>query len=91
MMTPATSEAVRPLDCHATVLRLWDYLDEEMDAVRMQEVTAHVDGCRACAEHFTFARSFLSAVATSRPLTRDPELLRHMVESKLRNEGFSRA
>ncbi len=85
-MTRAESE---PIDCRTAVQRLWDYLDGELDAVRLAEVTAHVERCAACSEHMQFARTFLSALSASRAEVADATALRARVVSALQREGFS--
>jgi anti-sigma factor (TIGR02949 family) len=78
----------RPIDCHTTVRRLWDYLDEELDAERFAEVEAHVADCSGCAEHFAFSRHFLSAVATSWQAAPSSDALKSAVVARLAKEGF---
>ncbi len=82
---------IEPIDCRTAVQRLWDYLDDELDAVRMAEVTAHVERCRACAEHYQFARTFLAALSASRVYDTGSEsaALRSRVIDALKSEGFS--
>lgn len=88
-MTTITEFAREPIDCRTAVQRLWDYLDQELDAERMAEVTAHVARCAACGEHFQFARTFLSALSASRRDVPDAQALRTRVVEALRREGFS--
>lgn len=93
-MTTSTDVAPEPIDCRTAVQRLWDYLDRELDAARMAEVTAHVERCAACSEHFQFARTFLSALSSSQRESvgsdvPDPNALRSRVVEALQREGFS--
>lgn len=81
--------AGEPIDCLTAVQRLWDYLDEELDATRMAEVAAHVERCSACREHLQFARTFLSALSASQTAVPDAAALRTRVVEALRREGFS--
>jgi len=82
------SRVVGELDCRATVLRLWDYLDEELDATRWLEVDEHIRHCSACAEHFGFARAFLSMLPDSWPSVAEADQLRQRVVSRLEDKGF---
>lgn len=93
-MTTFTDVAPEPIDCRTAVQRLWDYLDHELDATRMAEVSAHVERCAACREHVQFARTFLSALSASQREVAgthapDPYALRSRVVAALQREGFS--
>ena len=88
-MTTTTGVEREPIDCRTAVQRLWDFLDEELDVIRMAEVTAHVEQCAACGEHVQFARTFLSAVSASRAEVPDATALRSRVVEALQREGFS--
>lgn len=79
-----------PIDCDTTVRRLWDYLDDELDATRFAEVEAHVAGCRECAEHVAFSRHFLSAVASSWQSASGADALKSAVVARLASEGYGR-
>jgi anti-sigma factor (TIGR02949 family) len=88
-MTITTELEREPIDCRTAVQQLWDYLDHELDAVRMAEVTAHVERCAECAEHFAFARTFLRSLSASRSDVPDAVALRSRVVQALQGEGFS--
>ena len=76
------------MDCEATVRRLWDYLDAELDEARAAEVEAHLARCRQCPPHFAFAREMLDAVAASRRAPDDVSSLRARVFAALRASGY---
>jgi anti-sigma factor RsiW len=78
---------VQQIDCDATVRRLWDYLDVELDTVRAEEVALHLRGCDACREHFAFADHFLAALHESWPAAEESGSLRDRVVSRLSAEG----
>ena len=88
-MTLSTELEREPIDCRTAVQQLWDYLDRELDSVRMAEVTAHVERCAECREHFQFALSFLRALSASRSDVPDAAALRLRVVEALKREGFS--
>jgi len=88
-MSFTTLAQSEPIDCRTAVQRLWDYLDEELDAARMTEVSAHVARCAACGEHVHFARTFLIALSASRTDVPDATALRSRVVDALEREGFS--
>lgn len=81
----------RPIDCDTAVRRLWDYLDEELDAERFAEVEAHVATCHDCASHVAFSRTFLQAVATHWQTSASADELRARVVTSLKSEGFRAA
>jgi predicted anti-sigma-YlaC factor YlaD len=83
-----SDHSVSPIDCHTTVRRLWDYLDEELDATRLAEVDAHLRQCTECREHFAFAGQFLRAVHESWPAVHEPQAVRDRVRATLEAEGF---
>jgi anti-sigma factor (TIGR02949 family) len=88
-MTISTELEREPIDCRTAVQQLWDYLDHELDTVRMTEVTAHVERCAECGEHFAFARTFLTALSASRSDVPDAAALRSRVVDALQREGFT--
>jgi anti-sigma factor (TIGR02949 family) len=91
-MNPSTSPApVSPIDCRTAVLRLWDFLDKELDAERIAEVDAHVASCAGCGEHYRFARAFLEAVVMSWQELPEPVRLRQRVMQVLQQEGLREA
>jgi anti-sigma factor RsiW len=90
-MNSSSDLPIRAIDCDTTVRRLWDYLDEELDATRYAEVAAHVQDCVHCAEHFSFAQAFLGAVNTSLQQPRETGSLRDQVLNTLKAEGFRAA
>ena len=42
------------VDCDATILRVYEYLDGELTVWRRRAITRHLDECPPCAEGFTF-------------------------------------
>ncbi|MBL0938754.1 MAG: zf-HC2 domain-containing protein [Gemmatimonadaceae bacterium] len=80
-------------DCRAVVQRLWDFLDQELDAPTMAAIEHHVMACSGCAAHVAFARTFLEAVrSVSRSRTSQEDqhtrMLRTMVMNRLADAGF---
>lgn len=78
---------VSPIDCDATVRRLWDYLDEELDVQRAAQVAQHLRSCAACRQHFAFAEHFLAALHQHWPASSEPASLRERVVARLTAEG----
>ena len=88
---PAAPAAPAAIDCEATVRRLWDYLDAQLDETRAAEVESHLERCAECPPHFLFAREMLDAVAASRRAPDDVPSLRARVLAALRASGFREA
>lgn len=81
----------RPIYCDTAVRRLWDFLDEELDAERFAEVERHVATCHECAGHVAFSRQFLQAVASHWQDAPTADLLKARVVASLQAEGFQAA
>ncbi len=54
------------LDCEAVMRQLWDYLDGEPTAERMEAIRKHVAMRARCYPRYDFEREFLAALARLR-------------------------
>ncbi len=79
------------IDCHTAVERLWAYLDHELDEREFAEVETHLETCAKCPPHYSFARTLLGEIHSSRAMHQEPGLLRLRVLHALRAEGFQPA
>ena len=77
------------LDCQAAMRQLWDYLDGELSAERMEAMRAHLAVCARCYPHYDFERAFLDAVAATRRAHAAPGALRERVMSALKTAGWT--
>jgi anti-sigma factor (TIGR02949 family) len=77
------------LDCQAAMRQLWDYLDGELSAERMEAMRAHLAVCARCYPHYDFERAFLDAVAVTRRAHAAPGVLRERVMSALKTAGWT--
>ncbi len=77
------------LDCQTAMRQLWDYLDGELSAERMEAVRAHVAVCARCYPHYDFERAFLDALAATRHAHAAPGALRERVMSALKTAGWT--
>ncbi len=50
------------LSCEQSLVRVYEYLDGELDAVEHEAVRRHLEKCRNCYPHFDFERMFLDYV-----------------------------
>ena len=87
-MSDTTAAPGAPLDCHAAMRQLWDYLDEALTEPRMLAVRAHLLTCGECYGHYDFARHFLDALETALAAEPAPAALHARVRETLRAEGF---
>ena len=76
------------LDCHDVMRQLWDYLDGELTADRMEAIRAHLTMCKRCYPQYEFERAFLEAVAHVQPDHSNPTALRDRVMGALRADGL---
>lgn len=81
-------DIVREIDCRTAVRQLWDYLDEELDEQRMNEVRKHLETCRHCLPHAEFGRRFLHALNGARERHVMPPAMRSQVMAALAQAGF---
>lgn len=79
----------RGIDCHTALMRLWDYLDEELTDDRMLEVRRHLEICQHCVSYHDFARRFLIALQATREERVMPVELRARVLQRLAESGFN--
>jgi anti-sigma factor (TIGR02949 family) len=64
------------ISCREVIKQLWDYLDGELRAERIEEIAAHLAECARCCPQYRFELAFLEAVARQRDrLPRPPQAL----------------
>ncbi len=76
------------LDCHQVMQQLWDYLDGELTAERMEAIRAHLAVCQRCYPQYHVERSFLQAIAAARREHPRPDEVKRRVLEALRSEGY---
>jgi anti-sigma factor (TIGR02949 family) len=76
------------VDCDAALLRLFDFLDGELDESLEVRLKEHVTRCKPCFERADFERRFLEAVHAARAVECCPKALRERVIGTLRAEGL---
>ena len=90
-MTDLRAAASVPIDCETAMRRLWDFLDEELDDVRVAELEAHLATCDRCPPHVAFYRALRASVASARQEHAAPDVLRARVVAALAADGFTPA
>ncbi len=63
------------MSCEDVLVRLWEYLDEELLPEEASVVREHLSGCSDCYPAYRFDRAFLSLLARQRLRWRAPERL----------------
>jgi anti-sigma factor (TIGR02949 family) len=81
-------DEIRAIDCQTAVRQLWDYLDDELDDVRMVEVRQHLLTCKSCLPHADFGRRFIQALSRAREHHVMPPAVRSQVMTSLAAAGF---
>jgi len=51
------------LSCREVIEQLWDYLDGELPAERMEQIAEHLAECGRCYPQYQFEFKFLEALA----------------------------
>ena len=85
-----TEHSVDDIPCGHVITSVWDYLDDEIDARRKEQIRRHLETCGHCRDQYTFEGSFLRAVARILDQDTHAESLRRRVEAALVKHGFSR-
>jgi anti-sigma factor (TIGR02949 family) len=84
------TDNVEDIPCEHVITRVWDFLDDEIDADRKEQIRRHLETCDHCRDQYTFEGSFLRAVARILDQDTHAESLRRRVEAALVTHGFSR-
>ncbi len=79
------------IECETAARALYDFLDGRLPLATMAAVQNHVDTCRNCASHFTFARRVLEQIPAALPLSGEAHALRARIVESLRSEGYTGA
>ena len=79
------------LDCDSVMRQLWDYLDDELTADRMDAIREHLTMCGRCQPQAEFEQAFLKALARARREHSNPPSLAQRVRAALAERGYSAA
>jgi len=86
-----TSHKVEHIPCGHVISSVWDYLDDEIDADRKEQIRRHLEACDHCRDQYTFEGAFLRSVSRILSDETDYDSLRRRVETALIKHGFSKA
>jgi len=85
-----TTHTVADVPCEEVIRKVWDYLDDEIDAERKMEIQRHLELCDHCRGQYTFEGAFLRSVGRILDDDGDMQALRARIEGALTKHGFSR-
>jgi mycothiol system anti-sigma-R factor len=54
-------------DCQKALVKLYEYLDNELEAIDREEIAAHLESCRPCLTEFEIERLFQEFVKRKVP------------------------
>jgi anti-sigma factor (TIGR02949 family) len=77
------------LDCKSVMRQLWDFLDGELTADKMDAIREHLSMCARCQPQSEFAQSFLTAMSQARREHSNPGGLATKVRDALHVKGFA--
>jgi hypothetical protein len=77
-------QRVRCMECKEVLVRLWEYLDEELRAEEAEAVAAHLGRCRDCYPAYCCDRALLELLARQRKTCSAPAALVMSIRIRLR-------
>ena len=72
------------MKCEEVLIRLWEYLDEELASEEAAAVTSHLSDCRHCHPAYCCDRAFLELLARQRARCSAPGILVASIRAQLR-------
>lgn len=85
-----TPHRMAHIPCHDVIRSVWDYLDDEIDLERKEQIRDHLAVCDHCRDHYGFERAFLRSLGRLLDTDDDRTPLRARIESALAAQGYSR-
>jgi mycothiol system anti-sigma-R factor len=76
-------EGVRGMDCKEVLIRLWEYLDEELMPEEAGAVAVHLSYCQNCYPAYRCDRALLDLVARQRDVCSAPSALMVSIRTQL--------
>jgi mycothiol system anti-sigma-R factor len=71
------------MECEEVLVRLWEYLDQELGPKEAEAVRAHLDSCPGCYPVFGCRRALLRVLARQRMLSAAPADLVQSIRVRL--------
>jgi hypothetical protein len=76
---------VRWMECEEVLIRLWEYLDQELGPEEAQSVGEHLYSCLSCRPAYQCDRAFLDLLARQRSFCRPPRSLILRMHTEVRS------
>lgn len=77
----------REIDCGEAAEKLYEYLDQELDAATEAAVKQHLEMCAPCFQVFDFEKTYLKFIETRARAQGAPESLKRKLLDQLFREG----
>jgi mycothiol system anti-sigma-R factor len=78
------------INCREAMQQLYDYLDGELSAEKMQVIRQHIETCKPCYAHAEFERDLLLVIAAGWKDVSASQQLRERIRARLEEAGFSK-
>lgn len=75
------------IDCADVVAQLYEYIDEELDEKRAEQIREHLRLCKRCFPRYDFEKAFLRFLSVQGRLSAPPELRRRIFHDILEQES----
>lgn len=82
----AGKRATGDLDCRGVMRRLYEYIDEELDAETVEKIREHLELCKKCYPHYEFEKAFLRLVGYRRRASAPPDLRQRVLHAIVETE-----
>ncbi len=77
------------IDCSDVVAQLYEYIDEELDDRRAEQIREHLRLCKRCFPRYDFEKAFLRFLSVQGRSSVPPELRRRIFQDILEQESQS--
>ncbi len=71
------------IPCQQAMMRLWEFLDRELDPVSEDEVRSHLEVCRRCYPRYDFQRAYFGLMQRLANEPQPPELRSRIFQALL--------
>jgi anti-sigma factor (TIGR02949 family) len=85
--TDSLREPPGGIDCGEVMEQLYEYLDGELDAERVERIRAHLEVCKRCYPRYAFEKAFLRFLAENGRAETPPRLRRAVFQAILEQES----
>lgn len=76
-----------PIPCDQVVIRLWEYIDGELNEQGAADVARHLELCQRCFPHYDFQRSYVEFLRRTSQCGAPPAVRRRIFEAILEEKA----